>query len=545
MFRTAEEIRDLDSNRLKETEEFLVDYIKSVAGDNVDIGPNSILHKLLISPTSIFARMQESDAETLLNSNSLYQALTTPNIVDEETLDRLLSNYFIERNNSTPSSGKIRIILTELRYTPLPNNMVYTSNGINFRAIQSYNGVVSENDQVTDSDILITPYKDNKYSFVIDAVAEDEGSAGNIDKDVIMSFSTQQPHIESAITASRFEGGQDTETNAELIDRAIVSISNKGMSNRINTESLIKENFPNAKSISVLSSQDKELKRGSTYPFGIRPNNYVDIYAKTRDSLSETTINKTFTLQSDGETWLTTFTRNEYSVLFRVSEVLNEEDGKLLSNIDLERHTDLSLFDNIDVTPDIDNVNILSPYSYSTLTCKRDNEDSSIGDVKTFAVTIKYMPEISQIYSYVMSRPNQPLSGDVLVRPANICEVSVSIRILQGEEDVITEDDVLLIKQEIVKEINSIGFSSGMIPYTMIAGIVHKTIPFTSQLHSPVSLYGKIVSGYDDILVNNENGLNLVIPTIYDKEISNRTTCFSTNLSLIDVDVLEYSSLEV
>lgn len=545
MLRTAEEIKSLDSSQLNDTEQYLAEYIKATLGDSVDVGPNSVLYRLLISPTAIFARMQELDAENLLLSNSLYQALTTPDLVDDETLDKLLSNYFIERTESTPSSGKIRIILDELRYTPWPNNMVFTSNGVTFRAVRSYNGVVSEEDQVTDEDILITAYKDGKYSFVIDAVAEDAGEAGNIERGVDLTFSTQQPHVNSAITASKFEGGKDSETNKELIDRAIVSISNKGTSNRANIEALIKENFSTVKDVSILSSQDKELKRGTVYPFGIRPNNYVDIYVKTRDTYSEIAVNKTFKLQPDGETWVTTFTRNEFPVITQVVEVLNEEDGESLIDIVTERDLDLTKFDDIDVVPDIVSGTTLSPYSYIILSCKRKNEDASIGDSKVFSVTIRYMPEITDIYRYLMGRSNQPLSGDVLVRPANMCEVTISAYIIQGEEDVISSDDILKIKQDIVDTVNGLGFSSGILPYTIIAGVLHKHIPYTSQITSPVSLSGRIISGNDTLELNNDGKMSLSIPTIYDKEISSRTTVFSTDLSLINLEVKEYSSLEV
>lgn len=514
-------LTDIDKNKLENIKQLATDMAYSLFGDSIDFDPGSVVHKLVVEPNSVFNYLQLEEVERVLESNSLARTLNNPN-ADEATVNNLLSNYFIERREGTQASGRVRIVLSDNRYTPIPSNILFDVAGQSFAPVGSFVGVTSADEVGSGSTVLIQPYINNTFSFVIDVVAVEPGSSGNISKDVILGFPPIQSNITQVISATSFSGGTDTETNSQLLERALTAIVSRGNSNRFSIDSTIRSQFPNVITTSVLGGQDKEVRRSTNF-FNTTYNS-VDIYVKTTHAPLEADTIKTFKYDENSNTWSTTFLSNEFPVIVAVIDVIDVQ-------------TELPVHD---FTYQVEN---RSGYGFSPDQLVRVSFEGTFVPVgsgeRDLSVSFLFVPGIDSVSNYINSREVRPISGDIVVKAANICDVYMDIVIERDtQEQVIDADEI---KLAIVNSVNNMGFRSGKLSSGTVLQAIYSVIPRYYAVKQPLNLRCFLYHQTGSTMLFSDQTNELVIPNMYDRGISNRTTVFSAvadNISVTIVDVV-------
>ena len=243
----------LDAATLSANEAFLVAFIQEKY-PNIDLSPSSAVYQLIIRLSAIFQAMNQQNAARLLQSNLLASVTANPDLADDTIVDNLLSNYLITRKTGSQASGQVQILLNANTYTPIPDSVTFTANGLTFKPVRSFAGVTSSDQVISTDKKLITQIDTNIWAFVIDLIADDSGEEGNVAKGTLFTVDSVLPQITSATAYTDFSEGSDTETNTELIDRLNQGIANASLGNRQSIRALIASNFPYVKDVSIIGA---------------------------------------------------------------------------------------------------------------------------------------------------------------------------------------------------------------------------------------------------------------------------------------------------
>lgn len=553
------DFNSLESATLREIEDFLVQFIQT-AEPTLDLSPSSVLFQLLIRPAAIFHGVNQENMDRVRNANSIKLVTENPDEADTDTLDNLLSNYFITRREGEPATGQIRLILSESRFTPISDSMQFTANGIIFRPVRSVNGVSTENEILTGNEILIEAISNDQYSFLIDVVAEEDGKAGNVARNTLFSYSTTLSHVTGAVAAGDFDNGDDEETNEELVTRLNNGISSKNLGSREAIAGMYSVDFPTIRDLSVIGAGDTEMRRDQHNVLGVSSHGKADIYVRTRTQLVTWLGTKTGTLQAVSATsvgtWVMNFTRDEVPAAYTVLSIQDPEELAVDGSLEItsiERGVDVSEIDGVDFTPTMqDNEHIFTRYQTMQVVFKTENETGTVGDTYDFDVEVLYQPEIAEISDYTINRVRRHPAGDYLVKASVPCIVAVGLTLTLGPGD--QEPDLDAIKQSVADAVNSTDFLDGRVSVDKIIEAVSPHLTGRTRVKLPVDLRGRVITPsaeVDPTDINLDGDMwifstqEIAIPTVAEFMLSSRTVSFFLSANDVDITVLPSDHLMV
>jgi len=263
---------------------FLQEKIKAY-DSSINPVPGTAIYDLLVGPLYLIIAALRREIANLRRSGdiSAYQSLT------EEAMDALASNFLLSRRSGTKATTTVRVYFTNpTNVTILPTAYFSTSDDLKFYPTSTV--------QVT-SDQMALNFEDGFYYADISVEAEEAGTAYNVGANSIVNAIGLTGYIK-VTNPYPVINGTDKESNEELYQRILDSITERTPTTERGIRTLVMENFPYVQYVNVVGASDPEMTRdlvpiytnipGATgeaaYPdYYIKTGNKIDVYALTSD----------------------------------------------------------------------------------------------------------------------------------------------------------------------------------------------------------------------------------------------------------------------
>ena len=452
-----------------------------------------VLRDVVLKLSALLGTSLGQDWTRLKSSGTIYDINLDPTIADDDIVNALLSNYGMHRREGVKSAGSITIVLTAQSEISIPAGSAFVANGLTYVADQTYSTHRTSSTVISDNDRLLVARTDGTWSFSIGVIAQNAGPEYRLTRNslVVPSFSINA--FQKAFASNDFSDGTNTETNAELIADIANGMSAQILSNRANMSALLVANFPDTVGSSLIGAGDVEMSRDNRSIFPISPGGRADWYIKSQLYPSTKTLVKACSLVSvsgTAGTWQCTLTRTEAAGAYEVISVLPigvpQESGTLTISSS-SRGVDTS---GLSTYPDIvgDEVSF-TRYQTLTVTFIDDTTDHSalsIGSERTYSIAVRYMEAIAAIQDYSQQIGIQNYGGDLLVKAAIPCFVTIGMTIHKTES--MATPDLEEIKQAISVLINQTEFPAHLTT-SQISDVVH------NYLDSPAGVSSMVLSG--------------------------------------------------
>jgi hypothetical protein len=549
-------------------EEQIISFVKA-AYPNVDLSPGTALRDLVVK---IYAHLEtriQEQIDLALVSSSLLEISKNPNVVDNEQVSRVLSNFNVERGDGATASGLLRLFLSSSISIVISPDIKFTLGGITFSTDSSYVLVNSSNFTGASSQRLIES-SGSLFTVAFPVVASTPGSSGNVRASTVVSSIT--PVLSSVVSAkadSDFTGGADVEDNVTLLKKAKTGAVGKALSGRAHINAKLKIQFPEIKDVGVVGFLDPEMRRDLVQ--GVHVGNRVDLYIKSASYPSRVTEKMPMQMISYDNQY------NKEAVfevvlpppkaagIYTIESIRSNPTQlgsfELVSDIRTMQGNEIHYISDVETPAFTSYQNIIFrfkvPYAYIEQ-CAAPvaqnymanwistapppdiflNQNPNINDF--FYVYVEYlkMPNLSEVQAYVDSAEERSLSADMLVKAAIPIMCTMQMRLLKpsGAES----PNINLLKSALVSKFNSFDMGKS-IPASAMIHTAYQNIPAGYSVDLPLHMYGVVVNPdmSKDVMFSSDS---LKPPKNYAKGVSGNTCAFFIETSLIDISIVECNS---
>lgn len=477
----------------------------------------------------------QNNIDLYRQSSSLAAITANPDLADPALVDNVLSNFLLTRKAGTNAVGDVTIVVSQLAVVTIPTGAVFQAAGQLFVTTTSYTARTSSDNVQSSTDRVLTPLAGGNYAFVISVTAQSAGEASNISKDTLVVPSAPPLAFVKAYAASDFTGGTAAATNAQLIAQLGTGMAAKALSGRTNMDAalLAQEKFANVLATSIIGAGDEEMRRDAHTIFPISYGGKIDWYIRTQPLPQKVGLTKTAVLikilPDNTGIWQFALSRDEVPGFYDVPRIAPRNSSSVGS------YTIVNDTRSIDLSPTADGVavpDIISflegAYSrYQAGVIQFHDTDTNCQHLTlhvstaTYSVTVRGMPLLAEIQSYVGGREVRNAAGDVLVKAPIPCLLKLSFDVwkLPGTPD----PDVGGIQAALADAVNNYGFS-GQLPASLINATTHQFLAAGMFLNS-LDMFGKILlpDGQASYL---RSGTLLTVPHLPDVGTTSRTVVF-------------------
>ena len=493
----------------------------------------------------ISGAVNQTEVDRLVRSGSLLEIETDPALADPTFVDRVLSNYRIERKAGSKAVGEIEIRVAA-DVTVVPASIRFQASGLNFISDDAYTARPVGSTVTAANDRVLTPVGDGTYSFAINATAEDVGEAYNLRRGTTMTPDSFPANFVNAIASTDFKGGVDVELNAELLNRLQEGIAAKVMQGRVNIQALLKEQsqFANLVAVSIVGHGDAEMTRDQHGIVPISAGGRIDIYARTDKLPRRTAFTKTATLvqkTAAGGIWQFTLGRDDLPGFYDVTQIILPDDPLDTAGFEITeeiRGFDMTA-DTLPVQPDLVSIDEAYFTKYQTavvrfldtvtpttaLTINQSRQD--------YRITARGMPLVRELQDFCMDWRWRNLAADIAVKAAVPCFLSINFDIQKGPESASPDTDA--IRSALVNAVNSLGFP-GQVHASLVSDVVHGFLA-SRQAVGAISLHGRILKPTGGVRVIRSQDV-LRIPDDPANLVTGYTTTFILEESDIGISVV-------
>ncbi len=541
------DLRDLDPVEVQETQETLAELMQEL--DPTIDTRRGVLHDILFHNEAIYANKNETEVDRLKRSQSLLAATEDPELAEDEILDAAASNYRVTRGTGAAATGEVTIIVNEQAPLTIAAGTSWDSNGVEFTNVLAFAAVVNEANVASDTDRVLSVVGDGTFSFTIDVQAVLVGTAGSVNKDSLFVPTAQPVSFVKAFAASDFTGGQDGETNTNLIGRLLEGAACKALSGSVamNGALTAEEEFENVVATSIIGFGDGEMLRDQ---HSIFPGSYggrVDWYIRAQERAQLVGLTKTATLVEktvDNTTiWQFGVGRDDLPGFFDVFSVVPKGTTAattFLVTSDV-RSRDLTPLDNDGFLPDlVDDVEAVYSRFQATVIQFEDTsltadeillltEGTSTAD---YDVTLRGLPLIADIQDWVSGRGIRNKAGDALIKSPVPCfmRISFSVQLKPGQE----VPDTSTIANNVAALVNRYGFT-GRLPASAISDVVHNSLSGVAHIGA-IDLLGDIRRP-DGTIRRIRTTETLIIPDEPTLMVTSRTVAFFSDPADIAISI--------
>jgi len=533
-------LNELDTTLVTEAQEAVIQLAEERLPD-MDLRRGAMRGQLT-SPLAILLAAQQTLAQKLLDSQSLLNVVTTPELYDADLVTSLLSNYRVTRNAADTATGTILLIFDSLSPVTVYEDTIFeTDDGIEFKATQTVRGRTSTETVVLENDQLLTLRADGNYSLVVTAEAVESGTSGNIQIDTELTSQTTFDTLVAAYANVDFTGGAAAETNTALINRLQTGISSRTFSNRSTILGLLNDEFDEVTAVSVVGMSDAEMSRDQRLLLPISSGGRADVYVRSSAApvSYKATLPATLVLDSESSpspapspesspspeasptaeygVWQINIGCDVAPGFYAIVSIKPENATPTVEGytvIDEEYGVDLDTdFYASDINSALEAA--FSPFQTATVQFLDTDTDISSLDASTvqyYEVTLLYLPLIEDIHRYLTQRSIRPPVADLLVKAVvpNIISMEIEIDVPSGN----TIDSVAL-KTAITTYINSKAIGAGL-KNTEISAILFPLLPTSSVIDS-IELNSRIIlpNHTDDTVTGVEEVTTIDEPELF------------------------------
>ena len=507
---------------------------------NLDLQPTRVLHDLLVEPGSTIHALNQANMARLQSSQSLLDINNDPTLADDAIVDKVLSNYRITRLSGQPARGNVVIVLSTQATTVVPEGAEFEGNGLTYQATQTFISVETTPENATER--LMTERSDGTYAFTITVEAVETGEQYNVKQGTRLAWTQPSTLYVDSFAEADFAGGEDTETNAQLLARLQNGFATNTIGGRANIRALISETHPTTSDTSIIGYGDPEMLRDGHSIFGLKTGGKADFYPRTSKEILTKRIQKQCVLiDADTGLFQTSIGRNDYPGFYDVQAVYPEDENEFLTGLEVTSFVKGLDFSDLSYPePDVEGI-VEGAYSrFQTaviqfLSPTTDVDGLVEGEsLVTFQVDLTGMPLIGDIQDFISGRGVRNPAGDYLVRAPIPFFVAVTMEIdyYIGDEAV----DVDAVKQAVVDAVNTVGFNLGRVSAARLIDAAHDQITGRASVRSPINMVGKLLMP-DGTTRTYSDSYSLDVPDIFDQSVSPRTVGVYTTLDSVSVTV--------
>jgi len=458
-----------------------------------------VISELVFGLDAIVMAAQLENTRLVNQSQSIASAQQS-SLLDDSVIDAIASNYRITRRSASYASGELVIVLNSQTPLTIVSGTEFTANGVTFTADDSYSAKTDASQVILNTDRLLVQYGSNYY-FTINVTATTAGEAGNIAKNVEFTWEDAPDYFVKAYAADSFTGGIDAQTNDEIIDLILSSMSTKAWANRPMIENLIRNadssytsyasDFANIQDISIIGGGDPEMKRDQHWIFPISGGGRIDLYVRSQKLPILEDITKEGTFSSGSGTWNLSIGRDDAPGLYKITEIrpASAPAGEDIRTFSESRSYDIGG----DVyAPDVQSAIEAAFSRFQTISVTNISEPDpgsySDGEKQNFAITIMRFPLIKEIQEYIGNSDIRTPCGDCLVRAAIPCFVSLTVNLVKQTSSATIDENS--IKQALMNYVNSLGFSE----YLYASGLSNAIAPLLTDIDiNTISMEGELL----------------------------------------------------
>lgn len=490
----------------------------------------SVIKELVVRPLAYLLAWAKTNLDELRRQSSIAY-LKTSQATENEVADLVASNYFVERRQGTQAKGIVTLTLN----TPslrLAAGSTFTAGGVPLHTETQYMitaaDITSLLDQQTTTQYLRSyPTGEPDRYYVNVPVVTDETGKFEIpeDSDVTIGFASSA--VVAAELTSPITGGSDTETDAQLMERAEYNTAEAGVGTYYGLLKRFLHAPVSVSSIFPVQGEETALYRARYNTVNINPGGIIDCYIKTTNqphielcggTVALTSGSFTPTVQTcDGPVPTGTpvngywcefpITDPKYSGLYTVQGisvpgwVVNEQ------TVQLSAPTGSSTKAARLSTDQLTTVKF-----FITRNTTENGEDPSVVDV---SMNVVYMPGLYQLQRYIDSDTESFIGLDVKCKAA--VPVCVHVNCSVTSEQVLSEQDILILKQAITDTINALPVGTKAINFSDLRNACASAIPGV-DLRLPCAFTGYCYRFYGNIEpIYSTNGiLDITVPTTPD-----------------------------
>jgi hypothetical protein len=552
---TVQALSELTDTEVEAAHNIIVQLVKE---HNTTIDTKrGVIHDLVVHFSALLGAAKDKEIDRLRRSMSLKSILEDPTLADTDIVDAVLSNYRITRADSVAAIGEVTIVVAAQNALTIPASTVFTVGGGTF-SLSASSGVSvrTSTAQVTSADDrVLVALQDGTYAFTVSVIATAAGAIAAIKRADTVAITPRPLNYTNSYAAVDFSTGGAVETNAQLLDRFQEGVAAKAWSNRVNITAMIKDTpaFTSVTDVSVIGMSDAEMRRDQHSILPISVGGRSDIYVRSAQSPTTTTkqITATFVAKTldpvtgacVGGSWQIGVSASEIPGFYELSRVAlttaaATDTGYEVTSI--TRSYDLGTEDN---APDITSAQEAAFSKYQTAIIQFLDTDTDVtaavaGTTQVvYDATFSHMPLIAELQDFCGGREVRNPAGDVLVKGAVPCFLSLNFTIKKPTAE--SDPDLDAIKSALTLEINALGFAQRL-HASRVADVVSSLLSRGSALSS-IDMFGRIVSPTaGNIFVRNGDVLN--IPSRPDDLVTPRTVILILESGSIGITIENMSS---
>jgi hypothetical protein len=417
---------------------------------------------------------------------------------------------------------------------------VFTANGKEYKPTASFAARTASANVLTSTDRLLTQIGTDRYAFTINVVAQESGPASQAKKDAKFVPAIAPVGFVRAYATRDFTAAIGVETNAELLARLEQGMATRAMSNRITNMSLIRNaynegladadvGFENIIAMSFIGCDDPEMQRDQHWIFPTSGGGRVDLYTRTQPLYDLRAIEVTATLiekQINGTVWQFSLSRADAAGLYEVAKVNPENDTETTGYAVTELIRGVDLTGDV-YLPDINTAQEAAYSRYQALTVRFLDTDKIATELivntstATYVATVRTMPLIEELQTFLGNRQVTDPAGDILVKAAIPCFVTATFELHRLRTTATIDEDA--IRVAVAAYVNSTGFV-GKLYVSELTAVVAGLLPDRVSVGS-IDLLGRIVrpDGETQYVRSREV---LTVPDVPAAFVSGRTVAF-------------------
>jgi hypothetical protein len=520
---------ELDQTDVDASQAYLTERLQEVIpAAELRQGP---LHDFLLLLMSPALTAFDELADDVRKSSSLLEISNDPAGADTLTVDRVLSNYEVVRQEGSPARGQAVVILNVFAPSNIAAGTLFSASGQQFITEKSFAGRIDEASVVTDTDRLITQISSDKFGYAIDLVAVEPGQAGEIRRNTRLEASVEIPNLDTSYARSDFSGGVDPDTNEELLNKLNEGRSPRDLAGQLSISALLRlgGTLPQSTFVSVIGYGAPEQHRYHGL-FPVVGGARIDVYVRTAALPLQVQLTKTATLIRQiaaGGLWQFDIDRSDAPGFYDVIQIANPDEVTNTSGFGIsEEIRGVNLVDPPGgYAPDIVGATEAAYSRFSTDVVRFIDEatdpSAAIGTTREISVGVRTLPQIDEAQTILSSSDNRPGGGDVVAKGAIPCDVNMNFKVRRRSTE--EDPDFDAIRQSLATQINSMGFV-GRLPASLIASIAHQHLT-GSQALGQIDMRGVIRKPNGD-KVYLHSDVCLEVPNLPDDSVTSRTVVF-------------------
>jgi len=524
----------------------------------VSLRRGTVLRELLVRPVAEVYAACTKRVEDSMRARSL-QTLKESGEATNEEVDAILSNFSMSLYKGRNASGYLFVQVSDDMSYNIPEDTVFTSaDGLEFVIDQTY--VATSADISGDGYLKLRQTDNGSYYFLLPVEASEPGSQYEVEAGVRFETSFDFNGLVAITSYSKFHGGVDGQTVDEAIDNLESAVSMRGFDSRTAIEAtLLDRNCGNFSGIvracSTVGYGDAEQIRDKSNVFGIATGGKIDIFVRAFDAPSVVSSVRTGVWDKEKTAYVIRLAADEVPGYYSVRSVTSPDrqssfevsgtDSLLSSDSfpvsgSFDASLSVPVFHSIPDTPQGYAFTSYRNVSLEVHDSEADPSSLQSGDTKEFLVSVYAYPDIAAVQEYVDRDDVRSLKGDMLVRSAPICLVSLSAAV--GIPSGAIAPDVYEMRCAVASYINSRNFVPRLTASEIVAVLKGFGISRVEMMHGVphgFKMEGRLKTAAGNVLFFPGPDIDIAAHSDPTNLVSPKTVVFGANIEDISITIVD------